>query len=61
MLGITKYKLIVVMKPNDGGIPSVSFTFVCLYTTLAGMSANGITGMTIIFVYMNIFISDSSS
>ena len=55
MLGITKYKLIVVMKPNDDGIPSVSFTFACLYTTLAGMSANGITGKTNICIYEYIY------
>ena len=41
--GVNKNKLVMVVIPNDGGIPSVTLGFVGLYGTLAGMSAQGIT------------------
>ena len=41
--GINKYKLVMVIVPNDGGIPSVSLGFVGLFGTLAGMSGLGLT------------------
>ena len=41
--GINKNKIVMVMVPNDGGIPSATLGFVGLYGTLAGMSAEGIT------------------
>ena len=44
MLGVNKYKLVMVTVPNDGAIPSASVGFVGLYGDLAGMSAEGITG-----------------
>ena len=42
--GVNKHKVVMVVVPddNDGGIPSVTLGFACLYGTLAGMSAKGI-------------------
>lgn len=50
LLGINRYKLVMVTVPNDGAIPSAGVGFVGLYGDLAGMSAEGIAGM---YVCMN--------
>ena len=39
--GVNKNKVVMVIVPDDGGIPSASLGFACLYGTLAGMSAKG--------------------
>ena len=39
--GINKHKVVMVIVPNDGGIPSATLGFACLFGTLAGMSAKG--------------------
>ena len=41
--GINKNKIVMVIVPDDGAIPSVSLGFVGLYGTLAGMSSRGLT------------------
>ena len=40
--GVNKHKVVMVVVPDDGGIPSATLGFACLYGTLAGMSAQGI-------------------
>ena len=39
--GVNKHKVVMVVVPDDGGIPSATLGFACLYGTLAGMSAKG--------------------
>ena len=39
--GVNKHKVVMIVVPNDGGIPSATLGFACLYGTLAGMSAKG--------------------
>lgn len=41
--GINKNKLVMVVVPSDGSVPSVSLGFVGMYGTLAGMSAARLT------------------
>ena len=40
--GVNKHKVVMVVVPDDGGLPSATLGFACLYGTLAGMSAKGI-------------------
>ena len=46
-LGINKLKVITVYKPSDGAYAHATVGFVPLYGALAGMSASGITGITL--------------
>ena len=39
--GVNRHKVVMVVVPDDGGIPSATLGFACLYGTLAGMSAKG--------------------
>ena len=39
--GVNKHKVVMVIVPNDGGIPSATLGFAGLFGTLAGMSAKG--------------------
>ena len=39
--GVNKNKIVMVIVPNDGGIPSATLGFACLFGTLAGMSEKG--------------------
>jgi hypothetical protein len=41
--GVNRHKVVMVVVPDDGGIPSATLGFACLYGTLAGMSAKGLT------------------
>ena len=43
--GVNKAKLVAVYKPDDGAIAHATVGFAGLYGALAGMSAEGLTGV----------------